>query len=125
MATVIDHIDRLRAQPEHVRQRIAFGVSGGITALVVVVWAMVLTTSGTLALKPADASPSGSGANPDAEVKQAFTETKSAFSSLMGAAGAAIGATSSEAALTIITANESTTMDTKIDNATDKTVIPF
>lgn len=127
MATVIDHIDRLREKPEHIRHRIALGVSGGVTALVVVVWAMVLVSSGTLSLKATEvaAMDQGTGDVSDERMKQAFSETKSSFSSLMGAAGAAMGATSTEAALSIVSERTSTTMDAKVDNATDKTVISF
>ena len=127
MATLQHHIERLREQPHHVRHGIAYGVSGGITALVVVVWATVLMTSGALEIKPAVVASSGSeaGNNPDTEVKKALADSKSAFSNLMGAAGAAVGATSTDAALTIITARASSTMDSKIDNSTSKTVIPF
>ena len=130
MANLQHHIERLREQPHHVRHGIAYGVSGGITALVVVVWATVLMTSGALEIKPAVVASSGSetGSNPDTEVKKALADSKSAFSNLMGAAGAAgaaVGATSTDAALTIITARASSTMDSKIDNSTSKTVIPF
>ncbi|KND47224.1 MAG: hypothetical protein AB199_02225 [Parcubacteria bacterium C7867-004] len=121
MADLTYHIERLREKPHHVRHGIALGVAAGFTALVAVVWATVLVSGGTLALKTSEAT---TNENPDVQVKQAITETKSAFSSLMGAAGAAMGATSSEAALSIVTsAREESTM--KSSDSAGKTVIPF
>ncbi len=36
--TFIDHVERLRAKPEHVRRRIAVGTTFGITGLVAILW---------------------------------------------------------------------------------------
>ena len=121
MATLTDHLDRLREKPEHVRHRIAFLTSAGVTALVAILWVTALATSGTLALK--QTAPEVVDGQP--RVAETFAETKSAFSELMGAVGAAAGATSSEPTLTTVESRTVTTFDTKIGNDTDKTVIPF
>lgn len=125
MATqrIIDHIDTLRAKPEHVRHRIALGVAFGITGVVAAGWLAAVTTSGTLALKSEPAAANGA----TSDVAKAVNESTSAISSLMGAAGAAFGATSTEAALSIIDSKTSSTLDARASsaNATDKTVIPF
>jgi len=123
MATdrIIEHIDRLREKPEHVRHRIAVLTAVGITGLVTVTWMGALASSGALALKTTE---SDSGTT---EVSEAITESTSAFSNLMGAAGAAFNATSTEAALQIIETRTSSTLDAKVApaNNTNKTVIPF
>ncbi len=126
MATerIIDHIDRLREKPEHVRHRIAVLTAAGITGIVAVTWMGALASSGTLALKTGATPENGSGTG---EVTKTISESTSAFSNLMGAAGAAFNATSTEAALQIIETRTSSTLDAKVGpaNATNKTVIPF
>lgn len=118
MATdrIIEHIDRLREKPEHVRQRIAVLTAAGVTGLVAVTWLAALATSGTLALK-------GPGLNDPKP--QVFAEAPTSFSNLVGAAGAAFSATSSE--LSVVETRTSSTLDAKVGpaNNTHKTVIPF
>jgi len=127
MATdrIIEHIDRLREKPEHVRHRIAVLTAAGITGLVAVTWMGALATSGALALKTDAETETRTGSGDDMAV--ALNESTSAFSNLMGAAGAAFGATSTEAALQIIETRTSSTLDTNVGpaNNTNKTVIPF
>lgn len=122
---IIEHIDRLREKPEHVRHRIAMLTAAGITGLVAVTWMGALATSGTLALKTGAVAESASGTG--TEVSEAISESSSAFTNLMGAAGAAFGATSTEAALQIIETRTSSTItaDAQPANATHRTVIPF
>ena len=121
MATqrIIEHIDRLREKPEHVRHRIAMLTAAGVTGLVAVTWVGAMATSGTLALKTnAETAPAES-------LSKELAEPASAFSNLLGAAGAAFNATSTEAALTIIETRTSSTLDAKQDTNVGKTVIPF
>lgn len=122
MATdrIIEHIDRLREKPEHVRHRIAVLTAASITGLVAVTWMGALASSGTLALKATETAP-------DKEMSESITESTSTFTNLMGAAGAAFNATSTEAALQIIETRTSSTLDARVApaNATNKTVIPF
>ena len=126
MATerIIEHLDRLREKPEHVRQRYALLVAGGITSLVAIGWMTALATGGTLALKK-DAQPAAVASAPT--FADEIREPASAFSELLGAAGAALGATSSEAALKIIETRASSTLESRAKpaNDTNKTVIPF
>ena len=116
MATdrIIEHIDRLREKPEHVRHRIAVLTAAGVTGLVAVSWMGALAASGTLALKPV--------AEPEIAAEPAPS-----FSRLVGAAGAALDATSNDPELEIVESRTSSTLDTqqKPANATTKTVIPF
>ena len=122
MATdrIIEHIDRLREKPEHVRHRIAVLTAAGITGLVAVTWMGALATSETFALKTTETAP-------ETEMSESISESTSAFSNLMGAAGAAFSGTSSVAALDIVETRTSSTLDTKVApaNNTNKTVIPF
>ena len=124
MATkrIIDHVEHLRARPEHVRRRIALATSIGVTSLVALGWVVALTTSGTLALKSDDALaqvPSQVGA----DLAQTSAETQNNFSGLLGAANAAIEGSSSPADLTIVQTQASSTLD-RPDPST-QTVIPF
>jgi hypothetical protein len=116
MASLEHHLDRLREKPDHVRHRIALFTAAGTTAVVALVWITALATSGTLALK--------NTSDPVVATKS-LAQTKSAFSELMGAVGAAAGATSTDPDLTIVDTKTVTTFDTKIENNTSKTVIPF
>ena len=119
MAQIMDHIERLREKPEHVRNRIALGVSIGATALVALVWATALATTQVFALK------NEGPVAPEEVPAPTFAETKSAFSELVGAVGSAVGATSSDPTLQIVDTKTTTTFDTKVENDTDKTVVPF
>jgi hypothetical protein len=121
MARIIEHIDRLREKPEHVRHTIAFGVAIGISGLVAVGWMTALATSGTLALE------TDQPVIEDSATK-ALAESTYAFSNLMGAASAAFTATSTEAALNIIETRTSSTLNTSATESSTgagKTIIPF
>lgn len=116
---LIEHLDRLREEPMAVRRRVAFLVAGGISGLVAIGWIAALLAGGSLALStPAHAVATGS------DVSKAFKETSSGFTELMGAASAAFGGASSPT-LTTVDVETTSTLDTKIENDTDKTIIPF
>lgn len=90
-----DHIQTLKDKPEHVRQNIAIGVSGGITLLVFVGWLGALSNNHTFALNSA----------PTTEIQSPLAkaqETKDTFSNLLGAAGSAFGATTSPSEIKIV-----------------------
>lgn len=129
MATerIVHHIERLREKPHHVRHRIAMLTALVATGVIVVGWAAALTTSGALALKSEPVRSEEGAASPESDISQAFSESKSAFSNLVGAAGAAFGATSSQAALKVLDTRTSSTLnaESRTQNNTDKTVIPF
>ncbi|MBU2103607.1 hypothetical protein KKD81_00035 [Patescibacteria group bacterium] len=119
MARLQEHLDTLRAKPHHVRHSIALFSSVGITALVALGWVTALATSGTLALSDSPVK------EETLQVKETFAQSKSAFSELMGAVGAVSNGTSGEPAITVVDTRTTTTFDTKIENNTSKTVIPF
>ncbi|MDP1707210.1 MAG: hypothetical protein Q8L30_01510 [bacterium] len=51
MKIVLEHIDRLKEKPHHIRKQIAFGAAAAGTALVAVVWLAVSIGTGAFALK--------------------------------------------------------------------------
>lgn len=119
MATqrIMDHIDTLRAKPEHVRHQIAMAVAFGVTGVVAAGWIAAMATSGTLALK----------SEPIVTDLASVEKPSTPISSLLGAAGAAFGATSTDASLNIVDSKTSSTLDTKAvsPSTSGKTVIPF
>ena len=119
MATdrIIEHIERLREKPEHVRQRIALLTASGITGLVALTWMGAMATSGSLALKES---------TDEAAQPALVREPSTSFSSLMGAAGAAFD-TTPDPDLSVVETRTSSTLDTRTQpaNNTNKTVIPF
>lgn len=119
------HIDTLRSKPEHVRERIAFMTSAGITGVVAAVWLVTLVATGTFTLTPAD---SGTLASAGSSVTQATQQTQSNFSQLVGAANAALGATTSAPDLRIVDGGSSSSLDDADAAAAasaNATVIPF
>jgi hypothetical protein len=113
-----DHIERLRAKPEHIRKRIAIGTSVGVTAVVALVWLTTLVTSGTLALNLV--SPGGNIAEGGSgNVQGAVAETQTNFSQLLGAVGA-ISSSSTDPNLIIVDQAPTTTPANS-----NPTVIPF
>ena len=50
MKTIFEHIDTIKDKPHHVRERVAFGVAGGVTAVVALVWFFAVVQTGTFAI---------------------------------------------------------------------------
>ena len=50
MRTISDHIERVKSQPHHVRERVAFGLAGLVTAIIGIVWLGVSLASGSFAI---------------------------------------------------------------------------
>jgi hypothetical protein len=82
---MMEYLEKLRAKPGHVRERIAFGVAAGFTALVFVAWGAVIATNGTLALAPSSFAVTDTDAS---QINSAANKTKSGFTNLLGAAAA-------------------------------------
>lgn len=116
-------IQRMKAKPEHVRKRIAFGTSVGVTGLIAFMWVGTMATTGAFALNnKADGT---AAAQPEAApIALTGTNVKSNFSELMGAVGAVASGSSTKPALTIIDGNTSSSLDAKTTNPS-ATVIPF
>ena len=120
MASITHHIDRLKEKPSHVRERVALGVSGGVTTIVALGWLMAMSSSGTLSLATKSVA---EGVRPPAEVATSINESSSSFKSMLGAASAALGASSSPATITVVETHTSSTLDGSA--STNATVIPF
>lgn len=118
MATITHHINRLKAQPSHVRERVAFGVSSGVTLLVVIGWLVAMSTSGSFSLATKSVAES---VRPPESVATSLSESGSGIKSLLGAASAAFGASSTAATITVVDTKTSSTLETD----TQATVIPF
>lgn len=116
MERIRSTVHTLRQQPTHVRERIAFGASVGITGLIGLVWAVSLASSGVLAVN---------GTRSDAPAELASQDVGGSVSELMGAVGALTGATTSAPALTIVDGPSASTYDAPVAPPPSATVIPF
>lgn len=78
-----DLIERLKQKPEHHRRRVAFGVSGGITAIIFILWASVILPNDTrqVALQKQESKPSGE--TPIATLRNGVAQVYEAFQALM------------------------------------------
>lgn len=117
MATLGEHLERVRAKPHDDRRRIAFALSLLITGLVATGWVGALASSGTLAIKD----------RPTAGVAENMEDTRTNFTELLGAAGAAVGASTSPAQIVVVDGATYSTLDERPDNLnnTHETVITF
>jgi hypothetical protein len=115
------HLNTLKSQPSHVRERVAVGVSGGITALVAVGWFAAMATSGSFSLATKSVAES---VRPPQEVTQGVAASSGTFKSLMGAAGEALGGKGANTpAISVVETRSSTSLDA--GTRPDATVIPF
>lgn len=100
------HLKALHEKPEHVRKRMAVGLSVGITGLVAIIWIATLAGNGAFALAPLGSIGVDNGsikANNSTDL--ASSDQQSNFSKLLGAVGASSitgNSSSSEPALTIV-----------------------
>lgn len=113
------HIENLKQKPEHVRHRVAIGISAGVTGLVALVWLTANVATGTFAF-------SRPNTTPPAEVADAGGE----LSNLVGAVGATMGKPdSSEPELTVVNDGNTTSTiaptEPENQNQTDKEVLSF
>lgn len=127
MPTIHEYVRTMRQKPEHVRRRAAVGISAGVTALVAVLWAGTMVSTGAFALAtPGDGQGTGAPAAQGSSDGFALsgTNVKSNFSQLMGAVNAATGATSTGPSLRIIDGTTTSSFDASTTNPS-ATVIPF
>jgi len=112
------HIENLKKKPEHVRHRMAIGLSAGVTGLVAFLWLAAHVATGTFALSSPQAAP-----------PEQVADARGEFSELVGAVGETLGAKpSSEPELTIVDGNTTSTIapvEPDNQNRTDREVIPF
>jgi hypothetical protein len=120
MAHISHHIHKLKQQPSHIRERVAIGISGGVTAMVAIGWMMAMSSSGAFSLATSSIAESIA---PPQEVKDGFAQSGNSFNSLMGAAGQAFGTSEAPADIQVVDTHTSSTLDTS--TAGSATVIPF
>jgi hypothetical protein len=120
------HIEKLRAKPHHVRERIALGTAAGITGVVAAIWVVTLAATGTFSLAPSGGTLASDDSN-DVTAQDSVTNPQDGFSQLVGAAGAALGATTTPPSLRIVDDGTQSTLDNKqtSTNNSSATVIPF
>jgi hypothetical protein len=115
------HLHTLKSQPSHVRERVAVGVSGGITALVAVGWFAAMASSGSFSLATMSVAES---VRPPQEVTEGVAASSGTFKSLMGAAGEALGGKGADVpAISVVETRSSTSLETPA--GANPTVIPF
>ncbi len=121
MERLKQHLHTLKSQPSHVRERVAVGVSGGVTALVAVGWFAAMATSGSFSLATNSVAES---VRPPQEVAEGVAASGGTFKSLMGAAGEALGGKGTDApAVSVVETRASTSLESR--TSADATVIPF
>ncbi|MBU6321512.1 MAG: hypothetical protein KGI78_02765 [Patescibacteria group bacterium] len=46
-----ERLDRIREKPRHVRERVAFGIAGGVTAVIALAWLSISLYTGAFAIQ--------------------------------------------------------------------------
>lgn len=123
MRTISDHIERVKAKPHHVRERVTFGIAGLITALIGTIWLGVSLTSGAFAIA-GNGFAQATGAAPfTVDGQSASSDT----SGLAGAAGAlpATPTADANAPAHIDVVEDDTSAAPKGAASANQTIIPF
>jgi len=96
MKTVFEHVDHLKTKPHHVRKKVAFGIAGGVTGLVTVLWLGVSLSTNAFAIQ------GSSFAESTAQGPKVQTVTENPGQNLAGAAAAVQKDTSGPARIEIV-----------------------
>ncbi|MDO8408136.1 MAG: hypothetical protein Q7S95_02780 [bacterium] len=122
MRTISDHIERVKAQPHHVRERVAFGLAGLVAGLIGVIWLGVSLGSGAFAIA-GNGFAQATGAAPFTVNGQSVGNDTSG---LAGAAGALSGdAAGANAPAHIDVIQDGTNAAPKGAAPANQTIIPF
>ncbi len=113
------HIQKLQEKPLHIRERIAFGTSAGITAIVAIGWLVGMNASGSFSLATKSIAES---VRPTDAVSSTLAEGGTNIKSLLGAASAALGDPNTPASINVVDTHTSSTLP---GEQTAATVIPF
>jgi hypothetical protein len=120
MMLLADHIENVRAQPEHIRRQIALTIAVVLTAIVALLWFGMSLASGAFALKSTSFAEATSGVE-----AQPASPSSGSVSRLFGAVGAAFGgAPSGPARVEVIQAKPDTTRKSDA-SIVESTVLPF
>ncbi|MBI3572321.1 hypothetical protein HY091_02195 [Candidatus Kaiserbacteria bacterium] len=115
MKTLADHIDRIKAQPHHIRKQVAFGIAAAGAAIVGLIWFFGAFAGGAFAIQGANfAESTGAEGAP-----VAAAATGASDYGVAGAA-AAIPAAGAPATIQIVDAASST-----LTPKAEQTLIPF
>lgn len=111
MKTLFEHIEHIKTKPHHVRKRFVFGLAGGISGLVGLIWLGTSLAMGSFAIQGSNFAESTGAA--------AVEQVPNDASQLAGAAAA--GEMGGPARIQIVTVSTSSPAGAP----TEETVIPF
>lgn len=114
MKSLTEHIEHVKTKPHHVRKRVAFGVAGGVTGLIGLVWLAGSLSFGLFAIKDHNFAES-TGAVP------VITTSNAPDTSKLAGAASAFTTGSQTAHIEIVDTTPSVTPNKKAE----QTVIPF
>jgi hypothetical protein len=85
-----DLVERMKARPRHERERYAFGISAGLTALMFLVWAVsaVPRSSTMIAVAEAPRQEAASGPSPLSVLKEGVSQVAAAAQALFAESAA-------------------------------------
>jgi len=114
MRSARHHIERIRAQPHHVRKRVTFAIAGTVAGVIGVGWFGGSFVAGAFTLHPTSFAQALNSQQP------AFATTTASSTNLAGAAAALEQQQSEPAHIVIVNAPPATTT-----SAANQTTIPF
>ena len=117
MKTIFDHIEYAKGKPHHIRKRIAFGIAGGVTAIIALMWFIGSLSLGAFAIK---GSTFADSTGQQSVVVASGDENNSADNGIAGVASAIPNA-SEPARIEII----DTATSSSAGNTAEQTTIPF
>ncbi len=120
MKGVRHHIERVRAQPHHIRKRVVFGIAGGVAGLIGFIWLGSSLAAGAFFLHPTSFA---QALAPQQPVYASTTATPDG-SNLAGAAAAFNAQQQSEPAHIVIV-NAPSSASKAATATTTQTTIPF
>ncbi len=116
MKNIFEHIENARSKPHHIRKQLAFGIAGGVSGLIALIWIVGSFATNSFAIQGSNFADS-TGQGSAAVVKDS---TNTASSGFAGVASAVPGASEPARIEVIDTSAPTTTQDTS-----EQTTIPF
>lgn len=113
MKTIFEHIEHAKTKPHHIRKRIAFGIAGGASAFLALVWFVGGLSFGSFAIQ-------GSTFADNGEVPSVVTASENGTPNVAGAA-AALPSADEPARIEIV----DTSVSAPAKRTPEQTTIPF